>query len=654
MPLEPQPVDRSDCPLLARYGGADVDALFARYEAAAAEYHAVAADRQLAAAAAAGRFDDARRLLARARELMTRRRCAVGCVGVSQAGKSTTINNVLGEELCKPGSGDACSSQPSRIVRADRRGLDVEFLTRARLDERLQTLCGALGLGTVPPDAELERLLARPDFRPADGPEPPRFREDVAYLRQLLAAARSHPDRLADPPRVLADLPFADRYRYTTHTAPGGLGSEALLIREARFRVDTPALPPDLELCDLPGLDSRRTADDAVTWEYLRHLDGTFLFVNVGGNLLSESMLRVFDHLGRAFGALGGRAWVIFNKMDALTRDHFRQGGQDNVFVTIRTVLDRVGVDPAHAVFACKKVFDAAAGGAPPAVAASILGQPADAPVPATCPPELRPAWDDLLHDGGVARLKRLMLREVAETLAGQIRAEAGRALDEFSAALAARAAAERKRLKMDRAALQAAVICHSTVLGLRAALAARPHDFPVLFQEGEVLRGALARLFEPAAATELLPHLSAGELVRQFRTHARLLTDTLDAELSGDLIGRVYQAVGDRLAALPEVQAGPAQQSCQEAWRRYAREDRDDPGWRRAGLPGFASDDLAGWLADPTGDGTGPGAYVPLMREKIDAVVRRAVHLLRTRLRSRLGELAGELELLTGGEAAA
>src|SRR5207253_827510 len=78
---------------------------------------------------------------------------------------------------------------------------------------------------------------------------------------------------------------------------------------------------------------------------------------------------------------------------------------------------------------------------------------------------------------------------------------------------LAARIAAERKRLSMGSSELQAAVTCYNVVLQLRVALGTRPQDFPILIQEGERLRKALADLFDSGSTAELLQHLSAAEL---------------------------------------------------------------------------------------------------------------------------------------------
>ena len=96
------------------------------------------------------------------------------------------------------------------------------------------------------------------------------------------------------------------------------------------------------------------------------------------------------------------------------------------------------------------------------------MSQTADDPVPATCPPGLRQAWLELLKDGGISNVRRLMFRDVAETLAAEIRQDVDRLLDDFSAGLAARVAAEKKRLSMGSSELQAAVTCYNVVLQLR------------------------------------------------------------------------------------------------------------------------------------------------------------------------------------------
>ncbi len=646
------PLDPAACPLLFKHGGADAAGLLARFNAAAAEVRALQADKALGPWLASPKAADLLAPLGRVRERITAARYVVGCIGLTQAGKSTTINNVLGEEVCKPGSGDATSSQPSRVTFAPTRSLAVEYLSPQLVADRREALCKAINLPSPPDDRDLLPMLDRPDeFRPTDGPEPARLKEDLAYLKEFLAARARHANLLAAPGKVVEGLPYDQRYKYTTHT-PGAASSENLLVREARFRTDNRKLPDDLELCDLPGLDSKRTIDDVVTWEYLPGLHGTFLFVNVGMNLLSQATLTTLGRIQKQFeGRMAGRAWLIFNKMDSLTGDHFR-AGQDNVFATLARLLEKTGIPESQVCFCSKRIWDkaAASGGAvEPAFAAAMMSQTADAPVPETCPPGLRGAWTDLLADGGVGRIRALMFKDVAEALAGQIRQDVAARLGQFEQQFAARVKAERDRLSMDDGDLQAAMTCLNVVLQLRATLATRPADFPILVQEGERLRRALADLFDTGSTAEVLTHLPPAELPGQFRTHARVLDQRLRAEVAGDVLDRVYQVVGQKLEGLPPVPVGPGRRPCHETWAAAGLADRADDGWRAA-LPGFGSDDLVRWLKDAGADGIDGAVYVDLMRDKIDLAVRGTVHAVRSRLRSRLGEIAGELALITGG----
>ncbi|MBY0514670.1 MAG: hypothetical protein K2P78_12245, partial [Gemmataceae bacterium] len=99
----------------------------------------------------------------------------------------------------------------------------------------------------------------------------------------------------------------------------------------------------------------------------------------------------------------------------------------------------------------------------------------------------------------------------------------------------------------------------------------------------------------------------------------------------------------------LPDIPLGRQQEGCKDLWQRFSLEDRGDEAWRAGLLPSFSSDDLAGWLARPGGDGVDGNVYAALMRDKIDHVVRQTIHLVRSRLRQRLAQIGGELSLLTG-----
>lgn len=651
MPLpDLTPLTLAQCPLLEKYGGGEASSLVERFNTALGEVRKLEGDRQIAPLLHSARFAEVYAPLEKARQRLRENRYAVGCIGLTQAGKSTVVNNVLGEEVCKAGSGDATSSQPGRIVRDERRSLDIEYLTPARVADRRQKLCDQLGFSTPGSDDELLEALKHPDkFRTPDGSEPPRLKEDLEYLKEFLKAQRQFRSLLST---TKSDQPYESRYAYTTH-APGGPGAEVLLVREARFRIDNAQIPPDLELCDLPGLDSKRSIDDIVTWEYLPELHGTFLFVNVGMNLLSQGTLSTLARIQKEFkGTLAGRTWLILNKMDTLTGDHFRTGGQDNIFVTIRRLLERTGIAESQVCFSSKKIWDARDPGtnlADSAFAARTMNQSGERPIPESCPEGLRNAWNELLKDGGISRIRRLMFEEVAHSLAAQIRRDVAALVEEFESTFASRVMTERRRLSMASEDLQAAMTCYSVVLQLQKELSARLTEFPILLQEGERLRQSLARLFDEGTLSEVLANLPASQLPDQFRTHARVLDQRLQHEVMGESLERLFQVVGQKLDGLPPVPIGREHQSCKETWQRFEMEDRASEEWLET-LPGFLSEDVIRWLSRPS-DGVDGVVYVNLMREKISAAVRQTMHTLRARLRERLGSIAGDLALLTGGK---
>lgn len=648
----PTPLTADQCPLLRKHGGAETEQLLSEYNLAVAELHQLSSDRVLARLLTSERFrGDVVSILDKVRGLLTRTRYVVGCIGITQAGKSTTINNVLGEEVCKPGVGDATSSQPSRIIYDPTPSLEVEYLDPERYRLRRQALCERINLPNPPEEAELLQILDRPNaLLPNNAPEPPRFHHDLAYLKAFVRAYQTHHRVVVkSPPLTQTNLPYEDRYRYTTH-AQGNQDDRVLLVREARFRIPNERLPRDLELCDLPGLDSKRSIDDIVTWEYLPELNGTFLFVSAGGNLLTQGMLEILSRLKQEFqNRLAGRAWVIFNRMDALSNNHFRTDRDENIFHTIDRLLQSCGIPESQAVFCSKKIYDLAVshgGTAPPDQAARFMSQPADQPVPSSCPEGLRRAWSELIKDGGISYLRELMFRQVPGTLAQEIQDQVRRTLSGFRETLARRVDAERRRLTLDCTQIQAVNTCRTAVSALRVQLADRPCEFPILVQETARLRQSLTTRFEQDTPRELVEHLSPREVARQFRTQGHLLGELLRHELMAEVVGRVYQAIGQSLERLPRVELGPERLTCHDLWQRFGREDATTDGWLQHRLPRFADDHIARWMER---SGSIPAdTYIGLLRDKITVVVQQTMGLLRSRLRQRLALIVNELLLLT------
>lgn len=648
-----RPLTASDCPLLAGSDAADLVAL---------ANACTEALNQLAAGNLASVLDrdDGRKLLARfdrARGWLTRSHYRVGFLGTSSAGKSTIFNLVLREKIAESGAGDATTSLPSRLRRREgERECVLFYLTEDQYRDRLKKLCVEVGIGT-PPEADDELLALVAQLKPtAGGAEEPGKRpvrkDDIRYLRAFVASHKAHKAKVKPGPAAPVPVPFEKRSAYINHSDARSPDepAESLLLAEAHLSVPNPNLPDRLELCDLPGLNAKRSVDAIITGDFLDELDGALVFVNVAENLANAVVKNVLDRLAHRYGDdLAGRAWVVFNKCDTLTDSHyFPEPGRRSVFDNVRELLRESRIPVSQVVFTASKLIDAA-GKLDRAAAAKQLGLPAEKAVPATCPDDLRPVWDDLLTDGGVGRLRHLILNEIANSVAAQIRFAAKAELARLRDDVAFLAEAEKRRRTGGPALRQKAVTCRNTVLRLREGLAGRANEFPVLNELRDHLRGKLAQLLCPDDShADTLRRMSASKLEQQFAVDARNLDETLAEVLIDEVIDKVYQRVGEHLDPLPPVPVGKYA-AVGEAWQDYRRADRT---W--VSCPRFASDELFAGLTDPGGYQQFDGdTYLDLMGEKVKVAVAQVLHGLRSQMRSRLGELEAELDRLLAPDAA-
>ncbi len=637
-----------DCPLLTRHpSGAD---LVRAYNAVAGQLRATRADAEVGQIVGTAVFEEAvLKPLAKVRGEMARPRYTVGFIGLSQAGKSTTVNNLLGDaEVCKSGAGAATSSQPARLLRAPARSLDVAYLTTANYEARRLRLCKEVGLLNPGADDDLLKQLDDDEVFVAVRDDP-RVRKDREYLKKFLGAARKYgATHLTAEGRVDAGLPFADRLKYTTHS-PGATEDQSLLIKEARLHLDLAALPQDLEICDLPGLGSERSVDDVVTFDYLEHLNGALLFVNASTNMCDVSLTGAINRFKRVFeGDVAGRSWLVFTRMDGLTDAHFRTGGE-NFFTVVRGLLKDNGVPLSQVCFVSNEMTKELArkpAEARAAWAAERLKQSIDRPIPETCPPELRPAWEALLADGGIGQLRKLITDDVADSLSNEIRLSAERGLEKVRKELDRRVAAEKARLAGGSQLHEKVENCRVAVALLARTLTVEPGAFGML-QSAEEFRGRLRLLIDNPQTRPFLTQMPPAELPREFGRHSRLLTRTFKAEVTARLLEPAYEQVGQRLDGLPRVPLGTAG-TCRDAWQAIRDDDAAPAADAWAGLPKFESDEVAQWLTAAS-DGSVDGAvYLDLLCHKIDATVHATMLALRGRLRARLGEVAADLDQLT------
>jgi GTPase SAR1 family protein len=585
---------------------------------------------------------------------LTRSHYRVGFLGTSSAGKSTIFNLVLQEKIAESGAGDATTSLPSRLrYKVGDKTCQLIQMTRDQYRGRLEKLFAAVGLGSVP-DAPEEQLALIDQLKPtpegADASGRVVRLDDLRYLKAFIRTYQLHGSKLGTPPKA---VPFDQRSNYINHSdqrspdAP----SESLLLIEAQLFIANENLPERLELCDLPGLNSKRTVDNIITQDYLDELDGALLFVNVADNLMNAVLVDMIAKLTYRYGDdLCGRAWVVFNKCDSLTESHyFPESGRRSVFDNIRELLTKSKVPLTQVCFTSRRLVDnSKEGPVELSKAAALMGLPESQAIPSTCPDEMKPIWVELLQDGGVSRLRKIMLEEMARSVANQIRLTAKQELTRLKDDVTFFTEAEKRRRTGGVALRDKATQCRNRILQLREGLASRATELPALAELREFLRGKMANLLCPDSShADTLKRMSISKLEQQFRIDAPNLEDSLNELLVNEVLDKVYAKVGEFLEPLPAVPVGRFG-GLGEAWQEFRNQDRKNLTWGEGIFPSFRSTELLNRVSDSRSFQHFDGEiYLDLMGDKVRVAVGQVIHGLRTRLRGRLGELEEELDRL-------
>ncbi|VTR98098.1 P-loop NTPase family protein [Tuwongella immobilis] len=605
--------------------------------------------------------------LHRLRDGLTRERYRVGFLGTSSAGKSTIFNKVLKEEIAKSGSGDATTSLPSRLFRSPEGGANscqLVYLTPEQYLSRRKRLAQAIGIGTPPaPNAELLTLLKEPQsFRASDGGSSKPFLEhDLHYLTAFLHSYDQFGRTLVKAPVAAETVAFDARADFINHSSKGGHNdaSKNLLMAEARIQITNPNLPNNLEMCDLPGLNSKRTVDNLITEDFLQELDGAFVFVNVAENFFNASVSEILLRLKAKFGDdLSGRVWVVFNKCDSLSRAHYQPPANSNsVFDNIARFLKENQVPVSQICFtsaALNNLADATTGkadifGVVLTLRAISETHTIEEPIPANCPADFRPVYQSFLDDGGILRLRELIQHQVGKSVAAKMRADAEAELERFLSEFNRRVEIERRRTKGGRQMAGQALMCRNEIITLREALGGRSHEFPLMSELATFLREKLhAALFPDPNYHRILEKMSLAELRHEFQIHSTRLEETLHDVLTGDVIDKFYAEIAGRLEKLPPVEIGTQPGGCQGAWQVFRAADRRVEVWQNALFPTFQSTEFFDTLnANRNFDALSGRHYLDLLDEKIQTCVYQTMHSIRTRLRFRLRELERELNLL-------
>jgi len=623
-----------------------------------------------------GVIDDIQRV----RGQLTRPRYRVGFLGTSQAGKSTTFNNVLQETIAQSGIGDATTSVITRFRRidGDRNRFTLRYMTEDQYKDRREKLCKALHILNVgtksnadiigylsnpqqlaavqsgnAADAEDEQFETARARRTRSG-EQSVLPDDIPYLRDFLRAYEAHGSRLivkAGQPKE-AEAPFEKRAFYLNHISdPSGPPSENLLLWDAEVGTPNPNIPYKLEAIDCPGLGSKRSVDTIMTKEFLPHLDGALIFL-MAAQLRSKDVVEILEILKAHFGKLEGRVWIVVNKFDMLTKEPlFGDAQGKTVFDLIHEFIHDYQIPAEQIVFTSRKIYEL------PRVqddrvaietAAAMFGVPSADPIPPKCKSDrvLANAFQNLLNDGGISHLRKLILETVSDSVSSQIAQGARKQLRSLQEELTHRVETEQRKVKGGRQLREQAITCHDTVLEMLLELGTRTEFFRPLADHLE------QKLYEKLAPSEqrvrVILNMTVDDLSKQFRLHAETLDQTLDDLMNADVIDRLYGEVAEKLEGLPAVPIAKCAGGVYEAWQQCRREDRDPKSWRTRDFPTFQSGDLfSGLTGEEVYAGFDGAAYLDLMKEKLRTATQQAMHSVRVQMRRRLRTIERELSLL-------
>lgn len=441
--------------MLAAYADLAAAVLFARQT-----FRGVLADAELVAA------EDA---LAAAAELLMRERYRIGFLGKSSFTKSSTLNRVVRLKLAKEGDrGAATTSIPTRfrpIPLGSPPEAALEYLTSVRFQRRRAAIAGVLGLACAAADAakpfdrirhENEELLRHLDDRiqsrkqPTGNAPPPDSRgDDLDTLARLLRAYNRHGAALVkggDKPNAVKHPlsaegeSYADQLaRFVTHQA-GADPSDASpneLLWQVVVSFPTADISPEIDLIDLPGVDTNRQADDLTTLSFLEEFDGALVFqlasqVQIGKQL--DTLYGRQDDRWPAFQVadpLQGRVWVVGTKADSLSPSNLGYESDTTFLEGWHKALTDQAVPLAHMLFVCNLVYDRVKDGG--TVGAATLeeklnlqvnpdGSPRFAPAMDRLP-ELKAAYVEVTKDGGIGRLRKVIGEDLRRIVGARIAA---------------------------------------------------------------------------------------------------------------------------------------------------------------------------------------------------------------------------------------
>ena len=609
-----------------------------------------------------------RELIARVRqdmaalaETMTRKRFSIGFIGPSQAGKSTTVGNLLSvskDECPAPqGSGGPTTSVPTRLVPVpephsqckpgERHLIELQYMTKSQFRDRVKDICRLCKLTY---DDNVRALL---DTAQKQTAAEPHFKApDHAVLIGLLKASLECAEAIQETPKVeVGD--FSKRRDYATHQEKP---SKYTLLREVRIHFVTDAMSHDIDMIDLPGLGVDKESDDALTLAFLPQLDGAFIFQE-SHQMKSSTVSTLAEPMrDQHKNTLGGRVWMVVTKCDALNELQLSGPPEDqtqpSAFCHLNDTLKNQGLGGDAVIFVGNAYYvkllslprqtDGTLSPPTPEIRTQFetvlhFDEQDEPIIPERCrryPGQVAP-WRRFVLDGGLSHLRETMQSKVAESVRSQTRrAVADKLTKVVESLISAREIAEQQS-GMSVEQMRAAALWSGNLLAIADEVA---HDARFIQPLVDVVEKNMDTLLEGWG----MP--SDRNLVANHAHLARVLARAGTEEAGTQtriVVAEVKKTIEEESGKQPPPEA-PGIDTPLQFWARVS-EDYLEPG-RSAGRQEFRQPSFAGLESDPSPfDGVGQQAistddYLDIMRRKI----RRVSQVYGSRL---IHEVRGHIE---------
>ena len=655
------PLNRPLCALMTSYLIDDFDRLESQFDRVAKTLPHV------------GERDDYGKLRAELEALrlkMQQPRYYVGFLGRSQVGKSSTLNNVLaalpGEEPCTGGKGAPATSTATRIYRnpepAANHGCNLKFLTAEEFARRRDGLCETLNLrADLPNDrlvADLDARIKKAEEAPVEDEYAPKAPsegdqvEDYRFFRRLLRSRAQFPDAIRkSDEEVVGD--FARRAEYTNHPEGDAPWRHALL-RQVEIPYRTEMISEKIELIDLPGLGARMRADDLLTEGFLHELDGALIFQS-SEQVASKEAYDLLEKLGNQFPRMRGRVWMVITRADSISRVSLGYDSPTSIFDNVAKILEDKKVPLSQVLMAGNEFHRKAKeepGGLPPSRVCDLLNLDRDGSGNPVLPrafekhPDLLAAYREVMADGGIARLRDVIGRLLAEEVEREVRDEVAKRVASIRKRLGSLVRTARDASQMSKGSFRAAVDWR---VGLQLLTQDLGRDRNILEGSASAVADHLIDVFTQICPSNLV--ISEKGIRGAHSEYAQVLEEMLRTDTLVTLLPEVHDKVSARLADL-ESRHGKVRLDDHDgpvgSWEeRRAREEADLSCLSGPGV-GFLKPDLF--------PGSGPPAlndaqYREIMPRKIRAVAHALAFGVGQRLRTHLAEMIDGLTLLRNAE---